>query len=225
MNSGLVEFFHGIQVAVMLALMLNIVQFAWWTVKRDKTKKSHCTRYGPVYLVLFSSLLVMIQPVSMLVIGSWKSIDNFFFDGGDFKKLCTANADCGSKMCLTNAFNCTGVTIAPDVLLNGACTQLSADAPGVNCTRADVMCSCGMDSSALLPNTTVGWMIQVFGTYLGFIIMFVGVTMATKLHKKIARKWRALRGVRRAPQTKASNYPRAQTSSPPAAAEEEDCKT
>merc|ERR1711871_1548073 len=82
--TGLIDFFHGLQVAIMMALMTNIVQFAWWTVrKRAKKKKmTHFQTYGSVYLLILSSFLVLTQPVCMLVIGSW-NLDNFFFDGGD----------------------------------------------------------------------------------------------------------------------------------------------
>lgn len=31
-NGGLIDFFHGVQVAIMLALMSNILQFAWCVV-------------------------------------------------------------------------------------------------------------------------------------------------------------------------------------------------
>ena len=130
---GLVSFFHGLQVAIMLALMTNITQFAWWTVT-SKKGLSLWAQFGPCYLLLVATVLVMIQPTSMLVIGSWDSIDNFFFDGDD-------------------------------------------------------------NPSALTPNTTIGWLIQIFGTYLGFFIMFVAVFWATNLHTKIVKKWNDVRGL------------------------------
>lgn len=51
----------------------------------------------------------------------------------------------------------------------------------------------GSNSNALVPNTTTGWLIQVFCTYVGYICLFVGVFWTTGLHKKIARKWKTLR--------------------------------
>lgn len=206
----------------MLALMLSIVQFAYWTVKRDKTPMSHMKRYLSVYLILVSTVLILVQPVAMLAIGSWHT-ENFFFDGGDFKTVCHLNTDCGSGMCMSNAYSCTGKPYSGDsaVLINGACVQL--DATGVNCsdTQAGVDCACGMDTNALFPNTTEGWLIQVFCTWLGFIFMFIGVFKATKLHKKIAMKWNRLRGrggtrtdARKKPDS-GSFYPRATTASAP----------
>jgi len=47
--------------------------------------------------------------------------------------------------------------------------------------------------NALVPNTTTGWLIQVFCTYLGYITLFVGVFWTTQLHMKIARKWNQIR--------------------------------
>lgn len=138
-NSGLVDFFHGIQVAIMLALMTNIMQFAWWKVKNKSKNLSHWGKFGPVYVLAIATVLVLIQPTCMLVISSW-DIENFFFDHDD-------------------------------------------------------------ESNALVPNTTLGLMIQIFGTYLGFIFMFWGVVWATNLHIKIARKWKALNPQRPAPVT------------------------
>lgn len=96
-NGGLVAFFHGVQVAVMMALMTNILQFASWKVK--KRKGTHWQRKGPLWLIGFSSILVLTQPVCMLVIGSWESMPNFFFDGGDFGHACTDNSQCHSGTC------------------------------------------------------------------------------------------------------------------------------
>ena len=96
-NGGLVAFFHGVQVAVMMSLMTNILQFAWWKLK--KKKGTHWQRKGPLWILLLASIMVLTQPVCMLVVGSWENMPNFFFDGGDTGKPCLANADCGSKAC------------------------------------------------------------------------------------------------------------------------------
>lgn len=177
---GLVDFFHGLQAAIMLTVMLNVVQFAWWTVKRDKKKMSHCSRFGAVYLLLVSTVLVCTQPFCMLVISSWK-FDNWFFDGGDFGVVCTLGSECGSGSCVSPSFSCDDI--------KGSCVGLMCGDDG-----AAGPCTCGLDSGALVPNTTLGWIIQVFGTYLGFILLFIGVFSATKLHIKLKNKWNELRG-------------------------------
>ena len=48
-------------------------------------------------------------------------------------------------------------------------------------------------ASYLLPTSVRGWLVQVFGTYLGFLMRFVGVFQATNLHTKIGKRWRAIR--------------------------------
>jgi len=107
----------------MLALMTNIVQFAYWK-QRGKANKR------PIYVLILATVLILIQPTCMLVIGSY-GLDNFFFDGGN--------------------------------------------------------------TSSLVPNTAIGWCIQIFGTYLGFILMFWAVFEVTQLHHKLRSKWRAIR--------------------------------
>ena len=58
----LVDFFHGIQVAITLALMTNIVQFAWWTCKKRRKKaKTHMECFWSVYVLLLSSCLVLVR--------------------------------------------------------------------------------------------------------------------------------------------------------------------
>jgi len=74
-----------------------------------------------------------------------------------------------------------------------SCTRQTTPDDPTACVKGDEKCTCGMDSNALVPNTTIGWCIQILGTYLGFIFMFFGVFEATNLHKKILNKWRALR--------------------------------
>jgi len=282
-----VDFFHGVQVAIMFGLMTNIMQFAWWKVK-GKKHLSYCARMKPVFILLVATVCVCFQPVSMLVIGSWDSVDNFFFDGGDANNFCTKGTECGSGACLSSNFNAPGLVKShagnpvPEMdflWTNTGCDPISAEDwtneegggsillavyggydvntvaqkfyagcqkpeswlgtlchatdGGKNCTDTSkntqvieinnagdgsfdtcfpysktfpvndkskewkmpgTACVCGMNSNALVPNTTRGWMIQIFGTYLGFGLMFWGVFEATGLHHKIAKKWKKLRG-------------------------------
>lgn len=291
------DFFHGVQVAIMFALMTNILQFAWWKVK-GKKHLSFCARNRPVFVLVVATILVCFQPVCMLVIGSWDTIDNFFFDGSDANHFCSGvpgKFSCESGACLSSGFDGPGLvknhganavpelaylwentgcneipranwTASPDgtlgegEILNSvygdglvqtaaesfftACTDSSspfhqlcgvtdpkkcvnlwgdgtpktmdknvvqinaaADASGlfdvcfpyskqfpVDAKDPIPLCVCAMNSNALVPNTSVGWCIQIFGTYMGFIFMFCGVFEATQLHVKIMKKWRKLRG-------------------------------
>lgn len=270
----------------MFGLMTNIMQFAWWKVK-GKKHLSYCMRMRPVFILTLATVCVCFQPVCMLVIGSWDSIDNFFFDGSDAGQYCSGipnEITCKSGACLSSPFDgpglvknhmpnpvpeldylwtttgckpiptgnwtsdegagtiitavygsddvesvaakffdacgtdtwlgslcaqqdkskCVDTTKDPNVVaINnagdgsfGTCFPYNKAFPVVqpNAENPIPLCVCQMNSQALVPNTTVGWCIQIFGTYFGFLLMFWGVFEATGLHTKIMRKWKRLRG-------------------------------
>jgi len=60
-----------LQVAIMLTLMFNLVQFTWWTCKRQR-RGTMWQVHGPTFMVLLSAILVNIQPILILIIGSWE---------------------------------------------------------------------------------------------------------------------------------------------------------
>lgn len=95
----------------------------------------------------------MIQPTSMLVIGSYQDDDTLII--------------CNEDGTYTTEENFHGIN--------------------------NFFFACD-DTNSIVPNTTTGWMIQIFGTYLGFIFMFAGVVWSTNLHIKIKKKWSAIRG-------------------------------
>lgn len=185
-NGGLVKFFHGVQVAVMLMLMTNIIQFAHNSCNRMRTG-GHWNKYKPVYYITLATPMVLLQPTCMLVIGSWICDGTFSADQlTDQAVVCDHNhqpAGCGYFM-PNGTFSQPGMTSAASgtYYVDGC----SPDMKNFFFDNSD-------NPNALWPNTVVGWMIQIFGTYLGFIVMFVGVCQATQLHVKIVNKWRQLR--------------------------------
>jgi len=124
--------FHAIQLAVTFGVMSNIAQFSWWTCKRTR-KGSHCAKFGPVYLLLLATVLVMVQPTYFVVQGAYHWQNAFIHKSADAKY------------------------------------------------------------NFLFPNTAIGWIVQIFCTYLGYLLMFTGVIQTTQLHKKIGKKWREQR--------------------------------
>lgn len=79
------EFFHGFQVALMGIIMTNMTQ---WIFAKCKAKRSslpsttwseHFVKWRPVYLMCLSTVMVMFQPISILVIGSWQIGDPYNF--------------------------------------------------------------------------------------------------------------------------------------------------
>lgn len=158
--------------------------------------------YRPVYLLMLSSVLVMTQPVSMLVIGSW--ICGGQFSADIITNMTTAPVSCNTTGCYNSTdfvgqyekngtfSNPAAVAYPSQDFWNDGCStnmhNFFFDGGDTSIPAWEV------DTNALVPNTTIGWCIQIFGTYLGFATMFVGVCQATMLHIKIAKKWSEIRG-------------------------------
>lgn len=171
-GAGIVDFFHGLQVAIMMTLMLNLTQFVWWTCKRQR-QGTVWEVHKPTFLVLLSAILVNIQPMWILAIGSWK--------------LCCA--ECSTVGLKAEYCPATGYTYppwpqAPD-------TARPCSAPGGN-VFWDVS-YCGGQNYAVFPTVASGWAVQILCTWGGYACMFVGVFQATRLHLKLAKRWRVIR--------------------------------
>lgn len=133
----------------MMAVMLNIVQYAYWTVlSKRKRVQGHWAKFGPVYILAVASVLVNTQPMMILTIGSWHPS----------MEVCKSSQETYSSWPCTNAFWTPEAT------------------------------------NSFFPNRWQGWMIQIFCTWLGFILLVVGVVQATELHKKMRRTWQQARG-------------------------------
>lgn len=141
-----IAFFHGFQVAIMMTVMANVVQYAYWTVlSQRRGVEGHWNKFGPVYVLMVAAILVNVQPMMILCIGSWATT------------TCDDPKNAADWPC-TNAF-----------------------------WTADAM-------NTFFPNRASGWLIQIFCTYLGYILLIVGVFQATNMLKKFQRTWQAARG-------------------------------
>lgn len=169
-GSGIVEFFHGFQVAIMMTVMLNLTQYVYWTCLQKRTG-SVWQVHQPTFLVLLSSVLVNIQPLMILVIGSWKL-------------CCMHCTDLGQEKCTPSGFSYPPWPASPSSFRECA-------GPGGN-VFWDVT-YCKGNSYPIFPTVASGWAIQILCTWGGFVVMFVGVMQATRLHVKIKAKWRAIR--------------------------------
>jgi len=177
-GTGIVDFFHGLQVAIMMALMLNLVQFVWWTCKLRRPGNTFWEVHQPTMFVLLSALLVNIQPLAILVIGSWK--------------LCCGHCETFAKTNSTGHFQIPGCEVGGYTYppwSNGEARTCSA--PGGNIFW-DVS-YCAGSQYPIFPTVWQGWMVQVICTWGGYIFMFIGVFQATKLHLKLINKWRGIR--------------------------------
>lgn len=169
-GTGIVDFFHGLQVAIMMTLMLNLVQFVWWTCKLKRPGNTLWEVHQPTILVMLSAILVNIQPMLILAIGSWK--------------LCCSPCENFPKMA-----GCAAGDFTYPPWSDGE--RRACSAPGGNIFWDVSYCSGGQYS--IFPTVLQGWLIQIFCTWGGYILMFIGVFQATNLHLKLISKWRAIR--------------------------------
>lgn len=177
-GTGAVDFFHGFQVALMMTVMLNLTQFIYWRCKISR--RGSCLQvYQPVIWTLLASVMVCFQPTWILMIGSWH--------------LCCA--DCS--------------TFLPNVTdVDGSCTTTGMTYPpwpntpnvGRTCDTSGNLfwdkSYCTGKKIPIFPTKASGWIVQVCLTWGGFVFMFIGVMQATQLHKKLGKRWRAIRSGR-----------------------------
>lgn len=178
-GTGAVDFFHGFQVALMLTVMFNLTQFVYWRCKIARSREpTHWRRWSPTYYTLLSAILTNIQPMMILIMGSWH--------------LCCAT--------------CQAMGFPNEKFPDAQCTKSGRTYPPWDTGTPR---ECHMDGNwfwdqsyctgqklPTFPTRASGWAIQILCTWLGFVFMFVGVMQATQLHKKLAKRWRAIRGGR-----------------------------
>jgi len=172
-GSGVVDFFHGFQVALMMTVMFNLVQFVWWRCKQSR--RGSCLQvHMPTLFTLASAIMVNIQPMWILIIGSWKL-------------CCASNEQLGYSLTESP----TGFSFPPWQPGSGVRTCHS---PGGN-VFWDVS-FCGGNKLSTFPTVAAGWAVQIIFTWGGFVFMFIGVMQATQLHVKLRKQWRAALGRR-----------------------------
>lgn len=171
-GAGWVDFFHGFQVALMMTVMLNLTQFVYWRCKASRAGKGAWFQWQPVLWTFISTVLVNIQPMMILSIGSFKiccaTCENMGFDAN-----CTA----------------TGRSLPP----------WADKAPRVCDWSGNTFWDesyCTGQKLPIFPTQTSGWLVQILATWGGFVFMFVGIMQATQLHKKFLNKWYAVRSGR-----------------------------
>lgn len=171
----MVDFFHGFQVALMMTVMLNLTQFVWWRCKQSR--RGTCLQvHTPTLWTLAATILVNIQPMWILIIGSWKL-------------CCGTNEQMGFPNAVSQG-SPTGYTYSPW----SSGEPRPCKAPGGNVFWDKSYCS-GQKLSTF-PTVPSGWAVQILCTWGGFVCMFVGVMMATQLHVKLRKQWRAIRAGR-----------------------------
>jgi len=174
-GTGIVDFFHGIQVAITMTLMFNLAQFIYWTCKQRR-RGSFWQVHQPTMMVLLSAFMVNIQPIWILVIGSWK--------------LCCNTC---SNLGLPDTCTATGLSYPPWAANDGS----GASGPARECSMGgnvfwDIS-YCNGKNYAIFPTQWQGWLIQITCTWGGYLLMLIAVMQATQLHNKLAAKWKVVR--------------------------------
>lgn len=174
-GTGMVDFFHGFQVAIMMTLMFNLAQFIYWTCKQRRSG-TFWQVHGPTVMTLLSAILVNIQPIWILVIGSWK--------------LCCTHC---AVFKLDPTCTATGLTYPPWMANDGSGKM----GPPRECSSGgnvfwDIS-YCTGKNYAIFPTQASGWAVQIICTWGGYLLMFIAVFQATQLHKKLGSKWHAIR--------------------------------
>jgi len=147
-HEHVVTFFHAFQVAIMMTVMANVVQYGYWTcLSKRRNVEGHWNKFGPVYILIVAGILVNVQPFMILCIGSWAS----------------------------------GTCDDPKNALVWPCTNAFWTEDATN---------------TFFPNRASGWLIQIFCTYGGYILLITGVFQATEMVAKLRKTWNAARGRR-----------------------------
>lgn len=171
-GTGYVDFFHGFQVALMMTIMLNLVQFVYWRCKASR--RGTCwQKFHPVFWTFVSAVLTNVQPFMILLIGSFHA--------------CCSPCDAFPAGGLPDGFQCpaSGKTFPP--WGDGAPRECFG-----NGNAFWDQSYCQGKKLPTFPTKLSGWMIQVLCTWGGFVFMFYGIMEATQLHKKFAAKWRQI---------------------------------
>jgi hypothetical protein len=171
-GTGAVDFFHGFQVALMMTVMFNLTQFVWWRCKQSR-RGSCLSVHAPTLWTLAATILVNIQPLWILIIGSWHL-------------CCSTNAQVGHADDAAE-WN-PGHDFSYPPWADGA--PRPCDSGGNVFWTVEY---CGGTKLSTFPAKTSGWLIQIFFTWGGFVCMFIGILQATQLHVKLRKQWRTIR--------------------------------
>ena len=179
---------HYINLAIDMVMLGLVTSFLWHEARSkrsgkfasgsDSTRSLHSLIYGPFYLVLLGSMLILMDPMRHVLQDLHFIGASMYIHGCPVRALqipeqsCTVPQDCGSHDCGGGYFSTH---------------------PGEDCFTcwSDGMCSEGAETFQCL--SAVGWTVTVVCTYLGFALFFAGVLWNSNLPSKIVTQWKILR--------------------------------
>lgn len=165
-------------------VLLSAVTIYLWNESTKRQSSSHVGVYGPTYLVLLGSILILADPTRHVLqdLHYWHA--PMYISGCPMRALqipqrsCAASSDCGSHDCGDGYFSAH---------------------PGEDCFTCwedTGFCSEGAETFRCL--SKFGWFFTVFCTYSGFALFFVGVLWnSSAVLERIANQWKRIRSGRR----------------------------
>lgn len=157
-----------------LAVFTNILQFVFVKTKRSRAGLPFSRKWAPFNLILLSTFLSMADLMRHLVNDAWGT-------------ACTS-LEAGEQLAIGSAHG-------PWVPLNNGAHTYSK-----YCYSRDVASE--FSETGWWGLSAWGWTTTIFCTYMGFILLFVGICWIINLPTKVMSQWRAVRqGQRQQPPT------------------------
>lgn len=169
---------HQWNLVIDLVLLTAVTLYIVWEARRKRSAEA--CQYGPACMVAIGSLLILADPLRHVLndrgtlTGAGMYIHNCPVRAlQQPPNVCAISSDCGTHDCGNDYYSVN---------------------PGEDCYTCwtDGMCSEGAESFRCL--TTVGWIVTIVCTYIGFSLFFVGVLWNSRLLPKMIEQWKVLRG-------------------------------
>lgn len=195
MTSASRHFSHMVNLIVDLILLGGLSTYFWYLASTKRNQNYSTTAittaiaittattklrntYGPALLVTIGSILILADPIRHVLQDKHMWHAPMYIPNCPVRALqqpirtCSQPSDCG-------AYDCGG-------------GFFFADQAGTDCFTCDDagMCSEGAETFRCL--STIGWVVTIFCSYIGFALFLTGVLWNYDLVTKIRRKWRAL---------------------------------
>jgi len=169
------SFSHGVTFAVDLAVFTNIVQFAVHKTTTARKAKPFWLKWGPVICLVWATILADADLVRHLINDAWGTI-------------------------------CTSTEPSQSLALcdrNGQCKELE-DKYKKYCYSQPMMNQ--FHGGEGFPHESVyGWIFSIFCTWLGYILLFVGIFWVINFPQKIRAQWRTMQRTRQRRQMAATD--------------------
>jgi len=167
-------FSHSITFAIDVAVFTNIIQYSVAKTNRMRKGKPFCRKWGPVMCLVIATLMVNADLVRHLINDNWGTICTALENDDDTLRAC--NKD-------------------------GVCRELGHSPKYSKYCYSQPMMNQFSGGEGFPHESFYGWTFSIFGTWGGYILLFVGIFWVLSLPQKFKRQWRAARGVRRSPQS------------------------